>query len=167
MSKIVPCLWFDDRAEEAANFYVSTFRACGQEATMDEVSRYGEGAPMPKGTVLTVSFTLAGQEFIALNGGPHFTFTPAVSMTVKCADQDEVDQFWDRLSAGGTTERCGWLRDRFGLSWQVVPTALGEMLRDPDQARAQRAMQAMLQMTRLDIGVLRNAYEGKPAGASG
>lgn len=167
MSKIVPCLWFDGRAEEAAEFYVTTFRACGQEAMIGEISRYGEGAPMPKGTALTVSFTLAGQEFIALNGGPHFTFTPAVSMTVKCADQGEVDQFWDRLSEEGTTERCGWLRDRFGLSWQVVPTALGEMLRDPDQARAQRAMQAMLQMTKLDIEVLRKAYEGDPAGTFG
>lgn len=166
MSKIVPCLWFDGRAEEAANFYVSTFRACGQEALIGEISRYGEGAPMPKGTALTVSFTLAGQEFIALNGGPHFTFSPAISMTVKCADQSEIDRFWESLSDGGETGRCGWLTDRFGLSWQVVPTMLSDMLRNPDPARAQRAMQAMLQMTKLDIEVLRKASEGNPAEAS-
>lgn len=167
MSKITPCLWFDGRAEEAADFYVSTFRACGQEAEIGETSRYGEEAPMPKGTALTVSFTLAGQEFVALNGGPHYTFSPAVSMTVKCADQGEVDRFWDSLSDGGEAGRCGWLTDRFGLSWQIVPTALGEMLGDPDPERVRRAMQAMLQMTKLDIQALRNAYDGKPAAAFG
>ena len=167
MSKITPCLWFDDKAEEAANFYVSAFRACGQEAAIGEASHYGEGGPMPAGTVLTVSFTLAGQEFVALNGGPHFTFSPAVSMSVGCADQGEVDRFWESLSDGGETERCGWLKDRFGLSWQVVPTVLGEMLRDPDRTRARRAMHAMLQMTKLDIEALRTAYEGKPVEALG
>jgi predicted 3-demethylubiquinone-9 3-methyltransferase (glyoxalase superfamily) len=148
MSKISPCLWFDDQAEEAATFYVSTFRDCGQDGTIGEVMRYGDAGPQSKGTVLTVSFTLAGQEFIALNGGPHFTFSPAISLFVKCADQAEVDRFWEKLSDGGKTEQCGWLTDRFGVSWQVVPTVLGEMLRDADPARAGRVMQALMQMTK-------------------
>ena len=117
----------------------------------------------PKGSVLTVSFTLAGQEFIALNGGPHFAFSPAISLFVKCADQAEVDRFWERLSDGGKTEQCGWLKDRFGVSWQVVPTALGEMLQDADPARAERVMQALLQMTKLDVDALKKAYNGGSA----
>jgi predicted 3-demethylubiquinone-9 3-methyltransferase (glyoxalase superfamily) len=160
MSKIAPCLWFDDRAEEAANFYVSTFRDCGQESAIGEIMRYGDAGPRPKGTVLTVTFTLAGQEFIALNGGPHFTFSPAISLFVKCADQAEVDRFWERLSDGGKTEQCGWLTDRFGVSWQIVPTVLGDMLRDADPARAERVMRAMLQMIKLDIDALKKAYDG-------
>jgi len=160
MSKISPCLWFDGQAEEAANFYVSTFRDCGQDSAIGEVMRYGDAGPQPKGTVLTVSFTLAGQEFIALNGGPHFTFSPAISLFVKCADQAEVDRFWEKLSDGGKTEQCGWLKDRFGVSWQVVPTVLGEMLRDADPARAGRVMQALMQMTKLEIDALSRAYDG-------
>jgi predicted 3-demethylubiquinone-9 3-methyltransferase (glyoxalase superfamily) len=122
--------------------------------------RYGDAGPQPKGTVLTVSFTLAGQEFIALNGGPHFTFSPAISLFVKCADQAEVDRFWERLSDGGKTEQCGWLKDRFGVSWQIVPTVLGEMLRDADPVRAGRVMQALMQMTKLEIDALSRAYDG-------
>jgi predicted 3-demethylubiquinone-9 3-methyltransferase (glyoxalase superfamily) len=163
MSKISPCLWFDDQAEEAANFYVSTFRDCGQDGAIGEVMRYGDAGPRPKGSVLTVSFTLAGQEFIALNGGPHFTFSPAISLFVKCADQAEVDGFWEKLSDGGKTEQCGWLKDRFGVSWQVVPTVLGEMLRDADPARAGRVMQALMQQTKLEIDALKRAYDGGSA----
>ncbi len=160
MSKITSCLWFDDQAEQAADFYVSSFRACGQDAAIGNVMRYGDVGPRPKGMVMTVAFTLADHEFIALNGGPHFTFSPAISLSVKCADQAEVDGFWDRLSDGGETVQCGWLKDRFGVSWQIVPTALGEMLNDPDPVRAERVMRAMLKMVKLDIGALRGAYDG-------
>ncbi len=158
MSTITPCLWFDDRAEEAAEFYVTTFREAGREAALGDVLYYGEVGPRPKGTVLTVTFTLDGQEFVALNGGPHFTFSPAISMMVKCADQGEVDRFWERLSDGGKPGQCGWLEDRFGVSWQVVPTALYPMLKDPDPAKIERVMQALLQMTKLDLGALEAAY---------
>jgi predicted 3-demethylubiquinone-9 3-methyltransferase (glyoxalase superfamily) len=163
MSKIALCLWFDGRAEEAAEFYVSTFRDCGQEAAIGDVVRYSEAGPGPRGSVLTVTFTLAGQDFFALNGGPRFTFSPALSLTVKCADQAEVDRFWERLSDGGATGQCGWLTDRFGVSWQVVPTALGDMLQDPDPARAARVMQALLQMTKLDVKALEKAQDANPA----
>lgn len=163
MSKIALCLWFDGRGEEAANFYVAAFRDCGQKAARGEVLRYGESDPRPKGSVLTVSFTLAGQDFIALNGGPHFTFSPAISLFVKCADQAEVDRFWDRLLDGGQPSQCGWLTDRFGVSWQIVPTILSKMLSDPDPARAERVMQAMLQMIKLDIAALKKAYGGGSA----
>jgi predicted 3-demethylubiquinone-9 3-methyltransferase (glyoxalase superfamily) len=122
--------------------------------------RYGEAGPGPKGSVLAVTFELDGQEIIALNGGPHFQFSPAISLFVKCQTQAEVDHFWDKLSAGGKTMQCGWLTDRYGIAWQIVPTALGEMLQDKDAAKSQRAMQAMLQMTKLDIAALRKAYEG-------
>ncbi len=161
MATITPCLWFDDRAEEAAGFYVATFREVGREAALGDVLYYGEAGPKPKGTVLTVTFTLDGQEFVALNGGPHFTFSPAISMMVKCADQGEVDLFWERLSDGGKPGQCGWLEDRFGVSWQVVPTALYPMLKDPDPARVERVMQALLQMTKLDLGALEVAYKGR------
>jgi len=161
MSKIATCLWFDHQAEAAANFYVSTFTACGQHAALGDVMHYGKSGPQPKGTVLTVTFTLADQELIALNGGPHFTFSPAISLFVKCADQAEVDRFWERLSDGGATNQCGWLTDRFGVSWQIVPVVLGDMLRDVDPAKADRVMQALLQMTKLDIAALKKAYEGK------
>jgi predicted 3-demethylubiquinone-9 3-methyltransferase (glyoxalase superfamily) len=163
MSKIAPCLWFDDRGEEAANFYVSAFRACGQDAAVGEILRYGEAGPRPKGMVMTVAFTLAGQDFIALNGGPHFTFSPAISLTVKCRDQAEVDGFWKKLSEGGEPGQCSWLTDRFGVSWQIVPTTLIEMLGDTDPGRAERVMRAMLQMTKIDIAALKRAYDGGSA----
>ncbi|MGO4570368.1 VOC family protein [Microvirga sp. 2TAF3] len=160
MSKIAPCLWFDGQAEEAANFYVSTFRDCGQDAAIKDGMRYGKAGPGSKGRALSVTFMLADREFIALNGGPHFTFSPAISLFVKCADQAEVDRFWARLSEGGKIERCGWLTDKFGVSWQIVPTVLGDMLRDADPARAERVMKALLQMTKLEIDTLEKAYDG-------
>ncbi|MGC1304422.1 MAG: VOC family protein [Caulobacteraceae bacterium] len=160
MSKISPCLWFDGEAETAANAYVSIFRDCGQDAAIGDVMRWGDAGPGPKGSVLTVDFTLAGQTFIALNGGPQFSFTPAMSLSVECANQVEVDRFWDRLSEGGELVQCGWLRDRFGVSWQVVPTMLPNMLRDKDTARVARVMQAMMQMIKLDIATLQAAYDG-------
>ena len=154
---IVPFLWFDSQAKEAANFYVSVFK----NSKIETVSRYGDAGPGPKGGVMVVSFQLAGQQFMALNGGPYFTFTPAVSFLVQCETQQEVDEFWEKLSQGGKTEQCGWLKDRYGLSWQIIPTALGEMLSDPDPARSQRVMQAMLQMTRIVIKDLQKAYDGQ------
>src|SRR5215207_1206618 len=161
MSKIAPCLWLDDQAEDAATFYVATFRRCGQEAAMGDVMRYAaSGGPKPKGSVLSVTFTLAGQDFIALNGGPHLTVSPAISMFVTCADQAEVDRFWEGLSEGGEPGRCGWLTDRFGVSWQIVPKALGAMLQDPDPAKAGRVMQALMGMTKLDLDALNEAYQG-------
>ena len=154
MQKITPFLWFDDQAEEAARFYVSLF----EDSKITDVSRYPEGSPGEPGAVMTVSFRLAGQEFTALNGGPQFPFTEAVSFHVRCEDQDEVDRFWSRLTEGGGEEsQCGWLKDRFGLSWQIVPDRLGELLADPDPARAQASMQAMLQMSKIDIKVLEDA----------
>ena len=162
MSKVAPCLWFDDRAEEAADFYVSTFRACGQDASLGEITRCGPAAPRPERSVMAVEFTLAGQHLIALNGGPRFTFSPAVSLVVKCADQAEVDRFWAGLSEGGEPGQCGWLQDRFGVSWQVVPTVLGEMLRNADPARVGRVTQALLQMAKLDVGALKRAFDGVP-----
>ena len=165
MSKIAPCLWFDgDRAEEAADFYVAAFRVAGQDAALRQVMRHGEAAPRPEGTVLSVTFTLAGQDFIAFNGAPQVAFSPAISLLVTCANQAELDGLWEGLSAGGGEPgRCGWLRDRFGVSWQIVPAVLGDMLRDADPARAGRVMQAMMGMVKLDLGALRAAYEGKLA----
>ena len=154
MQKITPFLWFDTQAEEAATFYVSLF----DDAEITNIARYPEGAPGEPGAVMTVAFTLAGQEFTALNGGPVFDFTEAVSFYVHCKDQDEVDQFWSRLTAdGGEPGQCGWLKDRFGLSWQIVPDRLTELLSDPDPARSQAAMQAMLQMSKIDIKVMEDA----------
>ncbi|HEX9078535.1 MAG TPA: VOC family protein [Desulfuromonadaceae bacterium] len=155
MQKITPFLWFNDNAEEAANFYVAIFR----NSRIAGVTRYGEAGPGPKGSVMTVNFVLDGQEFVALNGGPQFTFSPAISFVVNCESQVEVDEFWDRLSEGGKTIQCGWLQDRFGISWQIVPIALMEMLTDTDAARAERVMRAMLQMVKLDIAELRRAYD--------
>jgi len=160
MPKIVPCLWFDHQAEEAVNLYVSLFK----NSKILNVSRYDEASAQvsgrPAGSVLTVSFTLEGQEFMALNGGPAFKFTEAVSFTVNCETQAEVDHFWYKLIEGGGEEsQCGWLKDKYGLSWQIVPTVLGEMLGDPDPAKAQRAMQAMLEMKKLDIAELKRAYD--------
>ena len=153
--KITPNLWFDNQAEEAMHFYVSIF----ENSEVLNVSHYGDAGPMPAGTVLTATFRLDGQEFIALNGGPHFRFTEAISFLIDCKTQEEVDYFWDKLSEGGETSQCGWLKDRFGLSWQVVPSILGELLQDPDPAKSNRVMQAMLQMTKIDIAALKHAYE--------
>jgi predicted 3-demethylubiquinone-9 3-methyltransferase (glyoxalase superfamily) len=155
MQKIVPFLWYDHQAEEAVNFYVSVFK----NAKVLGVSRYGDAGPGPKGTVMVAKFELEGQEFNALNGGPHFAFTPAISLVVNCESQAEVDELWERLSAGGEQGRCGWLKDRFGLSWQIVPTALGRLMQAQDPARSQRVMQAMLQMNKLDIAVLQQAHD--------
>jgi predicted 3-demethylubiquinone-9 3-methyltransferase (glyoxalase superfamily) len=155
MQKITPFLWFDDKAEEAMNFYVSVFK----NSRIVSVSRYGEGAPRPKGTVMTGTFELEGQKFMALNGGPHFTFSPAVSFFVSCETQAEVDELWEKLSAGGEIQRCGWLKDRYGVSWQIIPTALGKMLSDPDPVKSKNVMKAMLQMERIDIAGLQRAYE--------
>ena len=157
MSKIAPCLWFDGEAEEAAKFYVSLL----PDSRIDHVQRNVMDSPAGKtGTVLVVQFTLAGQRFLALNGGTRFEYTHAISFQVDCTDQDEVDHLWDALSAGGSVERCGWLRDRYGVSWQIVPRVLPEMLGDPDPAKAQRIMQAMLQMVKLDIAALKAAQAG-------
>lgn len=153
--KITPFLWFDDNAEEAANFYVSIFK----NSEVLSVNHYGDAQPGAEGSVMTISFRLDGQEFIALNGGPHFKFTEAISFFIDCESQEEVDELWEKLSEGGETSQCGWLKDKFGLSWQVVPSALGEMLQDPDRERVNRVMQAMLQMTKIDIAKLRQAYE--------
>ena len=165
VSKIEPCLWLDDQAEEAANFYVSVFSARratmpdGGESKVLAVSRYGEAGPGPAGSVMTVEFLLEGQEFLALNGGPEFTFTPAISLIVNCETQEEVDQLWEALSEGGRKGECGWLEDRYGVSWQIVPTVLTELLDDPDPVRSQRVMRAMLEMQKLDIARLRRAAE--------
>jgi predicted 3-demethylubiquinone-9 3-methyltransferase (glyoxalase superfamily) len=155
MPKITPFLWFDGKAEEAMNFYVSLFK----NSKVVSVSRYGEAGPGPKGTVMSATFELAGQRFIALNGGPQFTFSPAISFLINCETQEEVDDLWEKLSEGGKKERCGWLKDRYGLSWQVIPSALGQMLQDKDPAKSRRVMQAMLQMDKIDIKRLKQAYE--------
>ncbi len=157
MQKITPFLWFNGQAEEAASFYVSIFK----NSKIVSVTRYGDAGPGPKGTVMSAIFQLEGQEFFALNGGPQFTFTPAISFFISCETQQEVDDFWQKLSAGGRTDRCGWLTDKFGLSWQVVPKSLGEILHDKDPAKSTRVMKAMLQMTKLDIQTLQQAYDGK------
>ncbi len=153
--KVTPFLWFDNNAEEAANFYVSVFR----NGKVRRVTRRTESAPDEGGPALIVEFELEGQSFMALNGGPHFTFTPAISFFIDCADQAEVDYFWERLSDGGTPSQCGWLQDRYGLSWQVVPEALPRMLQDDDERKADAVMQAMLQMTKIDVAELQRAYD--------
>jgi predicted 3-demethylubiquinone-9 3-methyltransferase (glyoxalase superfamily) len=155
MQKITPFLWFDDKAEEAMNFYVSIFK----NSKVGRVSRI-KGAPGPQASVLTATFQLEGQEFMALNGGPQFSFTPAISFYVNCETQEEVDYFWEKLSAGGKIDMCGWLKDKFGVSWQIIPEGLGRMLSDPDPVKSKRVMQAMLQMKKLDIKTLQQAYEG-------
>jgi predicted 3-demethylubiquinone-9 3-methyltransferase (glyoxalase superfamily) len=157
MPKITTFLTFNHQAEEAVNFYVSIFK----NSKLVSVSRYGEGGPGPKGSVMSASFVLEGQEFMALNGGPHFTFTDGISLFVSCETQAEVDELWEKLSAGGEKGPCGWLKDKYGVSWQIIPTALGQMLGDPDPRKAQNVMQAMLQMTKIDIAALRRAYEQK------
>jgi predicted 3-demethylubiquinone-9 3-methyltransferase (glyoxalase superfamily) len=157
MPKITPFLWFNDKAEEAMNFYVSIFK----NSKVGTVTRYGDSGPGPKGSVMSATFQLEGQEFFALNGGPQFTFTPAISFFVNCETQQEVDELWEKLSAGGRKDRCGWLQDKYALSWQIIPTALSTMLRDKDPAKANRVMQAMLQMDKIDIARLKQAYDEK------
>jgi predicted 3-demethylubiquinone-9 3-methyltransferase (glyoxalase superfamily) len=157
MQKIVPFLWFDGQADEAVNFYTSIFK----NATITSVTRYGDAGPGPKGSIMSATFELDGQEFYALNGGPMFKFSPAISFFVKCESQEEVDYYWSKLAAGGQTNQCGWLQDKFGVSWQVVPTLLGKLLGDKDAAKANRVMQAMLKMTKLDVAGLQRAYDGQ------
>jgi predicted 3-demethylubiquinone-9 3-methyltransferase (glyoxalase superfamily) len=157
MQKVTPFLWFDGQAEEAANFYASVF----PRSRIVSISRYGEAGPGPKGSVMTVQFELDGQEFIALNGGPHYKFTEAVSFSVDCRTQREVDRYWKKLSEGGPEGPCGWVKDKFGLSWQVNPRVLGKMLGDPDPAKSRRVMEAMLRMKKINIDGLRQAYEDR------
>jgi predicted 3-demethylubiquinone-9 3-methyltransferase (glyoxalase superfamily) len=157
MQKITPFLWFDNNAEEAINHYRSIFK----NSKIVNISRYGEGGPGPKDSLMTATFQLEGQEFIALNGGPMFKFTEAVSFLVKCSGQEEVDHYWNKLlEGGGTPQPCGWLKDKFGLSWQIVPTILGELLQDKDREKAGRAMQAMLKMQKIDVAALEKAFNG-------
>lgn len=159
MQKIVPFLWFDNQAEEAANLYVSVFK----NSKVTSVRRYGKAGPGPEGSVMSVTFQLEGQEFYALNGGPHFRFTPAISLFVNCETQAEVDELWEKLSTGGRKDRCGWLQDKFGLSWQIIPKALGELMGDPDPEKSARVMKAMLQMDKIDVKKLQEAYENRAA----
>ncbi len=155
MQKITTCLWFDNNAEEAVNFYASVFKS----ARILNQSYYGEEGPGPKGSLLTATLLLEGQEYMVLNGGPYEAFTHAISFIINCETQEEVDWYWDMLSAGGQIEQCGWLKDKFGLSWQIVPTILGRLLQDNDAVKAGRVMQAMLQMVKIDIEGLKKAYE--------
>ncbi len=155
MQKITPFLWFDGEAEEAARFYTSIF----ENSKIQSITRYGDAGPGKKGTVMSAAFQIEGQNFIAINGGPQFRFSPAVSFLVSCETQQEVDKLWEKLSEGGEKQRCGWLKDKFGLSWQIVPSLLGEMLRDKDAEKSRRVMEAMLQMDKIDIAILQRAYE--------
>jgi predicted 3-demethylubiquinone-9 3-methyltransferase (glyoxalase superfamily) len=157
MQKIAPCLWFDGTAEEAAHFYTSVFA----DSRIATVMHYTDAGPGPEGKVLAITFEIEGQEFMALNGGPQFPFTPAISLFVHCSSQQEVDRYWTKLiEGGGSPWQCGWLKDRFGVSWQIVPDALGDMLRDPDKAKASRVMAAMMKMVKLDVAQLEQAYRG-------
>jgi predicted 3-demethylubiquinone-9 3-methyltransferase (glyoxalase superfamily) len=155
MQKITPFLWFDGRAEEAMNHYISIFK----NSKVVSLTRYGDAGPGAKGTVMTVAFQLEGQDFVALNGGPQFKFNEAISLVVNCETQQEIDELWKKLSAGGEPSRCGWLKDKFGLSWQIIPAVLGRMLQDKDPLKAGRVMQAMLQMDKIDVNRLKQAYE--------
>ena len=157
MQKINPFLWFDTQAEEAANFYTSIFK----NSKINRISRHGEGGPGPKGSVMVVSFELDGQEFVALNGGPMFKFTEAISFVVNCDTQEEVDHYWAKLTEGGQEIQCGWLKDKFGLSWQIVPTAFFRLVNDPDPEKVGRVMQAMMKMVKMDIKILEDAYAGR------
>ena len=154
MQKITTFLWYNDKAEEAAKFYMSLFK----NSKIKEIRRYGDAGPGPKGSVMIVTFQLEGQEFIALNGGPHFSFTPAISLFVNCDTQEEVDQLWDKLSEGGRKDRCGWLQDKYGLSWQIIPEALMKLMGDRDPKKSSRVMQAMMQMDKIDVRRLQEAY---------
>jgi predicted 3-demethylubiquinone-9 3-methyltransferase (glyoxalase superfamily) len=156
MQKITPFLWFDNQAEEATNFYTSIFK----NSKIERISRRGETERGENGSVTSTTFQLEGQKFIALNGGPHFTFSPAISFFVDCQTQEEVDELWEKLSKGGETQRCGWLKDKYGISWQIIPSALGEMLQDKDDEKSERVMQAMLRMVKIDIKGLQQAYDG-------
>ena len=155
MQTITPFLWFDGKAEEAVNFYVSIFK----NSKLGTVNRYGDHGPGPKGSVMIATFQLDGQNFIALNGGPQFKFTPAISFVVNCETQEEVDNFWDQLSGGGAKMQCGWLQDKFGVSWQIVPAALARLMSDPDREKTSRVMGALMQMTKIDIQGLQQAYD--------
>jgi predicted 3-demethylubiquinone-9 3-methyltransferase (glyoxalase superfamily) len=154
MQTITPFLWFNDNAEEAANFYLSVFK----DGKIGKVARYGEAGPGPAGSVMTIEFELRGQHFVGLNGGPHFKFTEAVSFAVSCETQQEIDDYWEKLSAGGSKSQCGWLKDKFGLSWQVVPSILGELATAKDAKKMQNMMKAMMTMTKLDIAQLKKAF---------
>jgi predicted 3-demethylubiquinone-9 3-methyltransferase (glyoxalase superfamily) len=157
MQKITPCLWFDGKAEAAATFYTSIFK----RSKINAISHYGDGMPMPKGTAMTVSFTLEGQSFLGLNGGPQYKFTPAISLMVDCKTQKEVDVLWGRLSAGGQAGPCAWLTDKFGVSWQIVPNILTRFIRDKDPVKSRRVLDAMMKMSKIDIAELRRAYKGE------
>lgn len=154
--KITPCLWFDTNAEEAVNFYLSVFT----DSKITGITRYGDGAPMPAGSALTISFTIKGSEFVALNGGPQFKFTEAISLVVNCDTQEEINNYWEKLTAGGSEQMCGWLKDKYGLSWQIVPSVLNNLMHDKDQKRSQRVMTELLKMAKLDIKTLEEAYNG-------
>jgi len=154
VQKITPFLWYDNNADEAVSLYISVFK----NSKITDITRYGDAGPGPKGSVMTIAFQLEGQDFIALNGGPMFKFTEAISLSVDCKTQQEVDELWEKLSAGGQPGQCGWLKDKFGLSWQIVPSALVEMLQDPDAEKSNRVMQAMMQMRKIDVASLRRAY---------
>ena len=157
MQKVTPFLWFNGNAEEAMHFYTSIFK----NAKITSLNRYGKGGPAPEGTVIYGTFEIEGQQFMALNGGPEFSFTPAISLYVNCNTQEEVDELWDKLSEGGSDARCGWLKDKFGLSWQIIPAILGKLLYDSDPEKSGRVMHAMLQMEKLDIAGLQRAYDGE------
>jgi predicted 3-demethylubiquinone-9 3-methyltransferase (glyoxalase superfamily) len=159
MNKITPCMWFDTEGEDAAKFYMSIF----PNSKIGEITHYGSAGPRPEGTVMTVEFELDGQPFVALNGGPDFTFSEAISFQVSCETQEDVDSYWDKLAEGGEEGPCGWLKDKFGLSWQIIPTALPRLLSDPDSEKAQRVMAAMLEMKKIDIDELEQAAEKVPA----
>src|ERR1700756_4354291 len=162
MQKIVTFLWFDNQAEEAANLYVSVFK----NSKIGTVRRYGKAGPGPEGSVMTVTFQLEGQEFYALNAGPHFKFTPAISLFMNCESQEEVDELWEKLSAGGRKDRCGWLTDKFGLSWQIIPSVLGELLNDKDAEKSQRVMKAMRKMDKIEIDALKQAASASSRSAA-
>jgi predicted 3-demethylubiquinone-9 3-methyltransferase (glyoxalase superfamily) len=157
MQKVTPFLWFDGKAQEAANFYVSVFK----NAKIVSPMRTGGGAPSPEAKIMSVTFEIDGRQFIAFNGGPHFTFSPAISLFVRCETQSEIDELWEKLSEGGEIQRCGWLKDKYGVSWQIIPPILGELLQDKDAEKSKRVMSAMLQMDRIDIAALQKAYDGR------
>jgi|SRR6185369_10178471 len=157
MQKITTFLWFNDNAEEAANFYTSIFK----DSKITSIARYGDSGPGPKGSVMIVEFELNGQKFLALNGGPHFTFTEAISLMVNCENQKEVDELWEKLSSGGQKSQCGWLKDKYGLSWQITPIALMQMQKDKDPEKTRRVMEAMMKMSKIDIATLERAYRGE------